>query len=65
VKKIALERALLEQPYLVDSTKTVAEAVKATIAAVGENVQVGVKLWSCQCVLRVGVGVGEEGGVGP
>ena len=39
VKKIATERALLEQPYLVDPSKTVAEAVKATIAAVGENVQ--------------------------
>jgi elongation factor Ts len=41
VKKIATERALLEQPYLIDPTKTVAEAVKATIASVGENVQVG------------------------
>ncbi|KAI8466751.1 MAG: hypothetical protein J3K34DRAFT_53980 [Monoraphidium minutum] len=40
VKKIATERALLEQPYLVDPSKTVAEAVKATIAACGENVQV-------------------------
>jgi translation elongation factor EF-Ts len=40
VKKIATERALLEQPYLIDGSKTVAEAVKATIAAVGENVQV-------------------------
>ena len=41
MKKIATERALLEQPYLIDPTKTVAEAVKATIASVGENVQVG------------------------
>ncbi|GBF93469.1 elongation factor Ts [Raphidocelis subcapitata] len=40
VKKIATERALLEQPYLIDPTKTVAEAVKATIASVGENVQI-------------------------
>lgn len=47
MKKIATERALLEQPFLMDPSKTVGEAVKATVAAVGENVQVrGVLLGS-------------------
>jgi hypothetical protein len=34
------ERVLLEQPYLLDQNKTVAEAVKEAIAACGENIQV-------------------------
>lgn len=31
---------LLEQPYLLDGNKTVAEAVKEAIAACGENIQI-------------------------
>ncbi len=34
------ERVLLEQPYLLDQNKTVAEAVKEAVAACGENIQV-------------------------
>lgn len=34
------ERVLLEQPYLLDQNKTVAEAVKEAVASCGENVQV-------------------------
>lgn len=34
------ERVLLEQPYLLDQNKTVAEAVKEAIASCGENIQV-------------------------
>eukprot|EP00877_Chromochloris_zofingiensis_P012636 jgi/Chrzof1/7626/Cz02g30210.t1 len=40
VKKIAQERALLEQPFLMDQSKTVAEAVKEAIATIGENIQI-------------------------
>ncbi len=40
VKKLVQERVLLEQPYLLDQSKTVGEAVKEAIAACGENVQI-------------------------
>jgi elongation factor Ts len=40
VKKIVAERALLDQPYLVDQSKTVAEAIKEAIAACGEKISV-------------------------
>jgi elongation factor Ts len=40
VAKIASERALLEQPFIKDSTKTVGEVVKGAIATIGENVVV-------------------------
>lgn len=41
VAKIAKERALLEQPFVKDSNKTVAEVIKEAIAAIGENIKVG------------------------
>jgi elongation factor Ts len=31
---------LLDQPYLMDQSKTVGEAIKEAIAAIGENIQV-------------------------
>lgn len=40
VAKIFKERALLEQPFIKDTTKTVGEHIKATVAAIGENIQV-------------------------
>jgi len=40
VKKIVAERALLDQPYLVDQSKSVAEAIKEAIAACGEKISV-------------------------
>eukprot|EP00879_Flechtneria_rotunda_P012753 GHRR01013317.1.p1 GENE.GHRR01013317.1~~GHRR01013317.1.p1 ORF type:complete len:992 (+),score=471.36 GHRR01013317.1:234-3209(+) len=40
VKKLVQERVLLEQPYLLDQNKTVAEAVKEAVAACGENIQI-------------------------
>ena len=40
VAKIAKERALLEQPFIKDTSKTVAEHIKAAVAAIGENIQV-------------------------
>jgi elongation factor Ts len=40
VKKLAQERVLLEQPWLMDGGKTVGEAVKEAVATVGENIQV-------------------------
>eukprot|EP00775_Hariotina_reticulata_P010909 gene10909-11063_t len=40
VKKLVQERVLLEQPYLLEPSKTVAEAVKEAVAACGENIQV-------------------------
>lgn len=41
MEKIKRNYALLEQPALRDNNKTVAEIVKETIAATGENIQVG------------------------
>ena len=38
--KIAKELALLEQPFIKDTSKTVAEVIKASIAEIGENIQV-------------------------
>ncbi|KAI8113284.1 hypothetical protein M9435_003288 [Picochlorum sp. BPE23] len=38
--KIAKEMALLEQPFIKDTSKTVAEVIKASIAEIGENIQV-------------------------
>ena len=40
VDKIAKTMALLEQPYIKDTTKTVGEVVKEAIAGIGENIQV-------------------------
>jgi elongation factor Ts len=34
------ERVLSEQPYLLDESKTVSEAVKEAIASCGENIQI-------------------------
>ncbi len=39
VAKIAKERALLEQPFFKDTGKSVAEHIKAAVAAIGENIQ--------------------------
>ena len=44
LEKIKRNYALLEQPALRDNNKSVAEIVKETIAATGENIQVrGIK----------------------
>lgn len=40
LEKIKRNFALLEQPALRDNNKTVAEIIKETIAATGENIQV-------------------------
>ncbi|EFN57590.1 hypothetical protein CHLNCDRAFT_34804 [Chlorella variabilis] len=40
VDKIAKTMALLEQPYIKDSSKTVAEVIKESIAGIGENIQI-------------------------
>jgi len=40
VAKIAGEAALLEQPFIKDSTTTVGEHIKAAVASIGENIQV-------------------------
>ena len=40
VDKIAKTMALLEQPYIKDTSKTVSEVVKEAIAGIGENIQV-------------------------
>ncbi|KAI7841513.1 hypothetical protein COHA_004905 [Chlorella ohadii] len=40
VDKIAKTMALLEQPYIKDSGKTVAEVIKEAIAGIGENIQI-------------------------
>ncbi|KXZ54174.1 hypothetical protein GPECTOR_5g270 [Gonium pectorale] len=39
-KKIAQEMCLLDQPFLTDPSKTVAEAIKEAIAAIGEKISV-------------------------
>lgn len=39
-KKIATEMCLLDQPFLTDPSKTVAEAIKESIAAIGEKISV-------------------------
>ncbi|GAX79678.1 hypothetical protein CEUSTIGMA_g7119.t1 [Chlamydomonas eustigma] len=40
VQKLAQEMALLPQPYLMDQTKTVEQAVKEAIATIGEKISV-------------------------
>lgn len=40
VQKIFKERALLEQAFIKDTSKTVAEHIKAQVATIGENIQV-------------------------
>ena len=40
VQKIFKERALLEQAFVKDTSKTVAEHIKAQVATIGENIQV-------------------------
>ena len=47
VAKIAKERALLEQPFIKDTSKSVAEHIKAAVAAIGENIQVRRRRWAC------------------
>jgi hypothetical protein len=52
--KIKKQYALLEQPALRDNNKTVGELIKETIAATGENIQVGTArgVWHCRCMLK-------------
>ncbi len=38
--KLAKEQALLEQPFIKDTSKTVGDVVKSAIATIGENIQV-------------------------
>ena len=40
VQKIFKERALLEQAFIKDTSKTVADHIKAQVATIGENIQV-------------------------
>jgi len=40
VAKLAQEMALLPQPYLMDGSKTVEQAVKEAVAAIGEKISV-------------------------
>ena len=40
MKKAFVEKVLLEQPYILDDTKTVAEFIKDSIAKTGENITV-------------------------
>ncbi|MBR1795677.1 elongation factor Ts [Candidatus Saccharibacteria bacterium] len=40
IKKAFIEKVLLEQPYILDDTKTVAEFIKDSIAKTGENITV-------------------------
>jgi elongation factor Ts len=40
IAKVAKEAALMEQPFIKDSSRTVGEVIKSTIAAIGENIQV-------------------------
>ncbi|MBR0480405.1 elongation factor Ts [Candidatus Saccharibacteria bacterium] len=40
MKKAFIEKVLLEQPYILDDTKTVAEFIKDSIAKTGENITV-------------------------
>jgi elongation factor Ts len=40
VDKIANEQALMQQAYVKDTSKTVAEVVKEAVAAIGENIQI-------------------------
>lgn len=40
VQKIAKEWALLEQPFIKDTGKTVAEHIKQSISTIGENIVV-------------------------
>ena len=39
-KKLAQDMVLLEQPFLTDPSKTVADAIKEAIAAIGEKISV-------------------------
>merc|ERR1719331_548389 len=38
--KLVKEKALLEQPYIIDTEKTVGEALKEKVSKLGENMQV-------------------------
>ena len=40
LSKIRKEKALLEQPFIKDTSKTVAEHIKSVVASLGENIQV-------------------------
>ena len=40
LSKIAKTLALLEQPFIKDSSKTVAEHVKEAVAGIGENIRI-------------------------
>jgi Elongation factor TS len=49
VAKTVKTMALLEQPFIKDTDKTVAEVVKETVAAIGENIQIR-RFTRCACV---------------
>lgn len=38
--KIAKEQALMEQPFIKDTNRTVGDVVKEAVATIGENIQV-------------------------
>ena len=40
IGKIAKTLALLEQPFIKDSSKTVAEHIKEAVAGIGENIKI-------------------------
>ena len=40
LSKIAKTLALLEQPFIKDSSKTVAEHIKEAVAGIGENIRI-------------------------
>ena len=40
--KLAKDMALLEQPFIKDTSKTVGEVIMQSVASIGENIQVGV-----------------------
>ena len=40
VDKIAKELALMEQPFIKDTGKTVSDVIKEAVATIGENIQI-------------------------
>lgn len=50
VQKIFKERALLEQAFIKDTSKTVADHIKSQVATIGENIQVGIQCSGSQAV---------------
>ena len=54
VAKIFKERALLEQPFIKDTGRSVAEHIKAQVAAIGENIQARPRQMSPeQCLVSI------------